>query len=265
MWLRSLCVRRPVTPNKPAGCAIDRGVQEVIAPDGVTGTANTVITPVCLRVSFTGDLAEFAPAAAGGDFADFLDVDVDQLAGQSSLDPADDSAGRSVQPPQPSEPVSGQDSMHRGGMHAEQVTDPSRSPSAQATDFDDASFGASWGLVRAVVGAGAAIGHPCRTIGAVAIGPAFRGRRTDLEAFSRTPQRPLLLDDTTSQPQTASLRQRGITVNHEDLRDGMRFLDSSHSTRRSSFCHLTTPSPTSVVNTSSWHQLIAWRQLGRVS
>src|SRR5262249_40893520 len=89
------------------------------------------------------------------------------------------------------------------------------------------------------------------TLSPVPASPTGRRGHRDLKPLGRTPQRPTVLHDTTSQPQTASLRQRGITVDHEDLRSVKAFLDSSHFTRRSSSCHHATPSSTSVVGTAT--------------
>lgn len=78
--------------------------------------------------------------------------------------------------------------------------------------------------------------------------PRRCGRR-DLESFGRSSERPPFIDDTTSKTQPAQLRQRSVTVRHEDLRKVNAFLDSSHLTRRSSPCQLATPLPTSMVST----------------
>jgi hypothetical protein len=163
--------------------------------------------------------AEHPPAAAGGDLAEFLDVDVHQVAGGSGLHPADDAAGGAVQPAQASHLVAAEHAVHRGHVESQQVGDAGWAPAAQHTDFDDASFRAGRGLVGAAMGPGAAVGHTGRPFFAVAPRPALGGGDGDLEPFGSSPQRPAVLDDATSQAQTTGFRQRSITVGHEDLRD----------------------------------------------
>ena len=64
----------------------------------------------------------------------------------------------------------------------------------------------------------AAITHTSSATLAVAADPASSGAHRDLKPFGSAPQRPTIIDDATSQPQTTGFLQRGITVNHEDLR-----------------------------------------------
>ncbi len=64
--------------------------------------------------------------------------------------------------------------------------------------------------------------------------PPGRSRDRDREPLRSSPQRPPVVDDAPSQPQPTSRSQRGITLNHEDLRIRDGNLDSSHLTRRSS-------------------------------
>ncbi len=189
-------------------------------------------------------------ATTVGDVAQLLDVDVHQVAGCVVLVAAYCPAGGPVEVCESGEFVAAQDPVHCSGIQAQQVGDACRSPPAQDADFDDSSFGACRCLVRAVVRAAGPIGHPGRAVVAVAVGPAFGGGVSDLESFGGPSQGPVVLDDTASQTQPPQLRQRGITVGHEDLRKVSAFLDSSHFTRRSSPCQLATPSPTSVGSTA---------------
>src|ERR1700736_5291033 len=136
-------------------------------------------------------------------------------------------------------------------MHTEQVADPSWPPATQQPHLDDAPFDAPRYPSRTVMRTRRAIAHPDRTRFPIPARPTVRGGLRNLKPLCCPTQRPAILNDTTRQPQPARLRQRGITVDHEDLQWMSAFLDSSHFTRRSSPCHPATPSPTSVVSTPS--------------
>jgi len=122
-------------------------------------------------------------ATAVGDVAELLDVDVDQFTGAVAFIAADGSGGGAVQVGELGDAVTGQDPVDGGRVQPEQVRDPGRPPTAQHTDLDDASFGTRRCLSRAVVGAAGVVAHTCFTVVAVAVGPPFRGRGRDLEAF----------------------------------------------------------------------------------
>lgn len=79
---------------------------------------------VGLGVSVTDGAAQHSPAAAYGDLAEFLRIEVHQVTGMVVFVAAHDPCGGPVQPAQPGEPVSGQDLVDRGGMQAQQAGDP---------------------------------------------------------------------------------------------------------------------------------------------
>jgi hypothetical protein len=87
---------------------------------------------------------------------------------------------------------------------------------------------------------------PC----ALAAGPASGRGRRDLEPLRCPSQRPTRLYDAARQCQPAPSGQQSMSVGHEDLRAEERFLDSSTPHWRFPHVHRT-PSPTSVVSTSS--------------
>ncbi|SHT66697.1 Uncharacterised protein [Mycobacteroides abscessus subsp. abscessus] len=106
---------------------------------------------VGLGVTLAGGPAQHAPATASGNLAQLLDVDVHQVTGTRRLHSADDPAGGPVQPAQFGQSVTGQDPMHGGWMHPEQITDTGRAPTADDPDFDDPPFGARRGLIWAAM------------------------------------------------------------------------------------------------------------------
>src|SRR5688500_14763623 len=67
--------------------------------------------------------ADVTPAAAVGDSAELLDVDVDQVAGALMLVASDRLSGRPVEVAEPVEPAADQDRVHGRGLHAEPVGD----------------------------------------------------------------------------------------------------------------------------------------------
>jgi hypothetical protein len=158
-----------------------------------------------------------AVPAAVGDVAQFLDVDVHELAGVVVFVAAHPLTGGAVEVGQASDPVAGQDAVHGGGGDAEQEPDAGGSPPAQDPDFDDASFGAGRSLVWAVVWAGGAVVHASGPVLAEPVGPAGRGADRDLEPLRGLAQRPAVLDDAAGQPLTPERGQRGVTVEHEGL------------------------------------------------
>jgi hypothetical protein len=62
---------------------------------------------------------------------------MDQVPGALVLVTSDRCPGGPIQPGQPGEPEPGQNPMHGGGMDAQQVADPGRSPAAVEPDRDD--------------------------------------------------------------------------------------------------------------------------------
>jgi len=130
---------------------VDGGVQKMIAAACATISGRDAAALIGAGVLAARGLTELAPAAAGGDLAEFLDIDVHQVAGTGRFHPADDSPGWAVQPAEFGQAVAGQDAVHGGDVESEQVGDARRPPSAGDAHFDDAAFGAGGRLVRAAV------------------------------------------------------------------------------------------------------------------
>ena len=97
-----------------AGVVVDGGV------DVVEADAAAAVGAGGLRGRWT------SPAAAVGDPAELLDVDVDQLAGPVAFVAADDLAGGPVQAGQAVQAVAGQDAVHGRGGQAQDRADPCR-------------------------------------------------------------------------------------------------------------------------------------------
>jgi hypothetical protein len=75
------------------------------------------------------------PTAADGDLAQFLDIDMDEVAAVRRVHPADDAAGRTIQPPQFGQAVVGKHVVHRGDVQTQQISDPCRPPPADDPDL----------------------------------------------------------------------------------------------------------------------------------
>src|SRR5262249_40878344 len=202
-------------------------------------------------VAVADGAAQHAPTTAGGNLAELFDINVDKVPAVGRFHSPDNPPSRAIQPAQFGHSISSKHPMHGRGVNPQQIPDTCRPPPPQHTNLDDSTLCTNRRLTWAVMRTRGAIGHTRRALSAVSARPAGRRGHRNLKPLSSTPQRPFLLNDTTSQAQTAGLRQRSITVNHEDLRMVSAFLSSSHFTRRSSLCHHATPSPTSVVSTAS--------------
>lgn len=118
------------------------GVLALIGEDLAVGQAGVVVDGVVEiavagpgAVLAAGLAAERLVAAAVGDVAELLDVDVDQLARRVVLVASDDAAGGAVQVGESGELVAGQDPVHGGRVELEQVGDAGRSPAAQDADL----------------------------------------------------------------------------------------------------------------------------------
>ncbi|GAA3239633.1 hypothetical protein GCM10020256_60910 [Streptomyces thermocoprophilus] len=164
-----------------AGVVVDGGVHIAVAGTGTRLAA-------CLA-------AQDLVAAAVGDVAELLDVDMHQLAGPVAFVAAYDAAGGPVQVRQAGQAVSGQHPVHGGGHQTEQTRDPCGSPTAQHADLDDPPLGTCrgppWGGMRAA----GAVGHARLAVLPVAVGPSLGGGHGDLEAFRGPPQGPVVVDD----------------------------------------------------------------------
>src|SRR6185503_10593120 len=96
-----------------AGVGIDSGVHVAHA------------STAALLADSGGGAAMGVPAAAVGDAAKFLDVDVDELAGVVGVDPADHPPGGAVHPAQAVQPEPAEHPMDRRGRHPQLEADAS--------------------------------------------------------------------------------------------------------------------------------------------
>lgn len=173
------------------------GLLLLIGQDLAVGEAGVVVDGVVqVAVADAGAvLAARLPAdllvpAADGDIAEFLDVDVHQLAGPVAF-------RRRVQP--------------------QQVGDAGRPPAAHHANLDYPAFGAGWGPARAVVRPRGPVAHAVLACLAIASGPPLGRGRRDLEAFGGPAQGPSVINHAAGKAQSAGLGQGCITVGHEGL------------------------------------------------
>jgi hypothetical protein len=173
---------------------------------GVSGAVAAVL------VGPAGCAAEDLVAAAVGDAAELLDVDVDQFARPGSFVAAHAFAGGPVGGRQRGQAMTVQDPVGSGGGDACAGGQPHRSDAVLAPQPHDLSFDRGGRLARAVVRTAGAIVHPSCPVPAVAVRPTGGGGVADLETFRGPAQRPAVVDDTPGQTQPAGRRQRGVTV-----------------------------------------------------
>lgn len=146
-----------------AGVVVDGGVEIVVAdPTPASGATTSAVDAV---------------AAAGGDTAQLLGVDMDQVAGVGMLVAADHPAGGAVQPVESVLLVADQNPVDGPGVQPEPSADAGRAE-PQRTQVQDLAFEcdreAAWVGVR---GAGP-VDEPGRVVGLVAGPPAIgRGAR----------------------------------------------------------------------------------------
>ena len=94
------------------------------------------------------DVAEEFPADAVGDATEFLDVDVDQVAGALTFVAANDAPRRTVHPLQTVESELGQRPVHRRGGDAQSVANARRSEVEGGARFSDLGLDLAGGLMR---------------------------------------------------------------------------------------------------------------------
>src|SRR5207237_3931151 len=123
---------------REAAVRVDRGV-DVVVSDTRLGVVYDVAT------------AMHAPAAARWDTTEFLDVDVDELAGMVCVDPANHAPGRPVHPRKSVQAMATQDPMHRRRRHSNNAGNASWSKLATLTQRHDPLLHTNRGLVRASV------------------------------------------------------------------------------------------------------------------
>ena len=153
-------------------------------------------------------------AAAVGDAAQFLDIDVDQLAGMLAL----------VADYHPADPIGVSQATH--AMAAKHPIDSGTGhpqPPGQAVwalavtppcDQDPTDLGASEG-VGAAMGPRGAIGQPGRAVLTVAAKPLVGGGPRHAQGLGGLDGGPAQLGDALDQQQPAELGQAGITMGHE--------------------------------------------------
>jgi hypothetical protein len=193
------------------------GVDLAVGQPGVVVDGGVDVVEAHAADRSAGLAAQRPMAAAVGNPAEFLHVDVDQLAGTVAFVAADDLPGRPVQPGQPVEAVAGQDPVHRRGGHAQDRADPGGSEFAGPPQLADPLFHRGRGPVRGrgrsagpVVQARLALGPPPADP-LVGRGPRYAHLGRDMS------DRAARADPFDQQPPTED-GQPGITVGHEDLR-----------------------------------------------
>ncbi len=156
-------------------------------------------------------------AAAVGDAAEFLHVDVDQFAGAVAFVAADHGAGRAVHEGQAVEAVAGQDAAHGGGGHAQDRADAGRAELAVPPQAAYPGLGLGRGPVRRRAGTAGPVVQPLLTLRPPAADPLVgrgpRGAHLGGHMRDRAAR-----TDTFDEQSPAVNGQPGITVGHEDLR-----------------------------------------------
>ena len=169
-----------------AGVVVDDGVHErgadpgpvVLARAAGPGAVARLLRSPCWRPTN-------AMPAAVGDVAELGDVDVDQRAGMVVLVAAQRFAGDPVDVGEPVDPAPHQHRVHGRGRHPEPAGDLDRAEPVTPPQRHDPPHHLRAGLGRAAVRPRAAVGHPGRPFGAVAVGPLLRGARRDHEHLGR--------------------------------------------------------------------------------
>ena len=174
--------------------------------------------------------ADVAPAAAVGDVAELLDVDVDQRAGVGVLVASDRFSGGPVDVGESVEAAPHQHRVSGGGSTSDLVGDLDRAESVLPAQVHDLADHRRRGPGRRMVRPRRGVVHRVLTEPAVPIGPAFGGRPGHVIALGGPSDGPALLDDQPGQPQSRAWRQCSVSVGHEDLQGEERFLRQLHST-----------------------------------
>ncbi|SEE03665.1 hypothetical protein SAMN05428945_6460 [Streptomyces sp. 2224.1] len=185
-----------------AGVVVDGGVQvvEAHAADG----------PACVAA------VDFV-AAAVGDPAEFLDIDVDQFSWALAFVAADDLAGGPVGESQPVQTVPGQDPVDGCGGQAQDRTDAGRAEFAVLPQAAHLRLGSGRSAVRCCPGPAGAVVQACFAFSSPAADP-FVGRDAGDAHLGCDMGDGAAGVDTIDQQSPAEDGQPGITVGHEDLR-----------------------------------------------
>jgi hypothetical protein len=213
---------------------IDRGVQVVEATS----------TPVGASVGHPGRAAMDAVATTGGDTAQLLDIQVDQVTGMGMLVAADHPAGGAVQPDQPVDVVADQDAVDGGGRQAEPGGDPGRPEPFSAAQPDDALLQPDGSPARAVRWNAGTVDQPGLAELLVAGPPAVGGSAGDAHLVGDVGDRPPWLGgDPLDQGQSSDRVRRALAWAMKPP-SAEEPSDSPHLTRR-----LPHPSTTSMGST----------------
>jgi len=238
----SVSTRRAITPRsaKPGHRAAQHGggggAEFVVADLGVGGPAVVIEDDVDVPVSHQWVVvpaaglaavavpvgaallaAEEAPTAAGGDVAQLLHIGVQQLTGRGVL-VAHHRLLAALQAGEPVDPAAAQHRAGGGRRHRGLGGQLHCAPALAQPQRHDPLRCGRIGLGRAGVGPAGAVGHPGFALGPVPLGPAVGGRPGDAEELRGPALGPVLLNDEPGQAETLAWGQRGISVEHEDLR-----------------------------------------------
>ena len=185
--------------------------KRVAAP---SATVAIVVLRACLPTEDT-------MATTLGDAAEFLDVNVDQVAWggvfvSSRPGPTDRETGCLIEVVQRRHPIAVENPADGRSRNTQVVTAPVRTPPSGEAQRDDPPLGSGRTTSRRPARTPGQIRH--RPPGPHPIDPLLCRRRGTLEPFRSSPQRPALIQNQNSQTATPFRRQRCISVSHEDLR-----------------------------------------------
>jgi hypothetical protein len=130
--------------------------------------------------------AEVAPAAAVGDVAELLDVDVDEFAWSLALVAAGWLTGDPVDVAESVQATPGQHCMDSRGRHVEFRSDRNRPKSLLPPQVHDPTHHRLWGLGVLGVSCRDPVSHSGRSFVAVTLGPLGCRAPRDVEELSRS-------------------------------------------------------------------------------
>jgi hypothetical protein len=126
---------------------------------------------------FAGLAPESLPASTLRDFAQLLDVDVDQLSGARSFVAADHASGGPIHPGQTIDPQADEDPVDRRGRDTESVANASWAQLERPTQFVDLLFDDGVGSMRTPARSARTI-YQSELADLVPAAPPLIGRRT---------------------------------------------------------------------------------------
>ena len=172
-----------------------------------------------------------APAAAVGNVAELLDVDVQHRARMGVFVATDRLTRPPVDVRQPVQPTADQHRVHRGRGQPELRGDRDRPEPLSPPQMHDLADQRRPGPRGLPVRPRRPVGHARRTELAVPIRPASGRRPGHVVPLSRSRDRPALIDDEAGQPQPGYRRQSSVSVHSEDLLVGEMGAFSSSTSR----------------------------------